>query len=124
MAAAGGYLVCREDRDLPGPMAAVPGQRIHWDGRFSIEFTGPAGSGLRLAPLGRDGWTEVAARAAQTVPAAAGPSLPALFDENGAVRVPHLNYRAGVGRPAAVEFARLRFQPPITISGTGFYLLN
>ncbi len=126
MADAGGYLVCREDRGLPGPMAAVPGQRIHWDGRFAIEFSGSAesGSGLRLVPLGRDGWKEVAARAAQTVPAAAGPSLPALFDRDGALRVPHLNYRAGTGRPAAVEFARLRFQPPITISGTGFYLLN
>lgn len=128
MGAAGGYLVCREDRDLPGPMAAVPGQRILWDSRFAIDFTGRAdpGAGLRLAPLGRDGWTEIAARnpGAPMVPAAAGPSLPALFDGHGPVRVPHLNYRAAAGRPVGLEFASLRFAPPNTLSGTGFYLLN
>ena len=128
MGTAGGYLVCREDRNLPGPMAAVPGQHILWDGRFAIEFTAPAdpGAGLRLGPLGRDGWTEIAARnpGPPTVPAAAGPSLPALFDGDGPIRVPHLSYRAGAGRPGAVEFASLRFAPPNTLSGTGFYLLN
>ncbi len=128
MGTAGGYLVCREDRNLPGPMAAVPGQPILWDGRFAIEFSGPAdpGAGLRLGPLGRDGWTEVAARnpGPPRVPAAAGPSLPALFDGDGPIRVPHLNYGAGVGRPGGVEFASLRFAPSNTLSGTGFYLLN
>ena len=128
MGTAGGYLICREDRNLPGPMAAVSGQRILWDGRFAIEFSGSAdpGAGLRLGPLGRGGWTEIAARnpGAPTVPAAAGPSLPALFDGDGPIRVPHLSYRAGAGRPGALEFASLRFAPPNTLAGTGFYLLN
>jgi tRNA(Ile)-lysidine synthase len=128
MGAPGGILVCREDRDLPAPMAAVPGRRVLWDGRFDIEFSRPAdpGAGLRLAPLGRDGWAEIAALnpGARRVPAAAGLSLPALFDGDGPVRVPHLNYRAGDGRRPAADFAGLDFHPPITISGTGFYLLN
>ena len=128
MGARGGILVCREDRHLPAPMAADPGLRILWDGRFAIEFPKLADTraGLHLAPLGRDGWVEIAAlnRGAQMVPAAAGPSLPALFDGVGPVRVPHLNYWAGDGRRPAQDFAGCRFQPPITISGTGFYLLN
>ena len=63
MAAPGGYLVCREDRNLPAPMAAEPGRRVLWDGRFDIEFLRSAdpGAGLRLAPLGRHGWAQIAA---------------------------------------------------------------
>ena len=64
------------------------------------------------------------AAGAPMVPAVVGPSLPALFDGDNPVRVPHMNYRAGAGRPLASEFSSLRFAPPITISGTGFYLLN
>ena len=106
----------------------MPGRRVLWDGRFDIEFSRPAdpGAGLRLAPLGRHGWAEIAALNPGTrrVPAAAGLSLPALFDGDGPVRVPHLNYRAGDGRRPAADFASLGFHPPITISGTCFYLLN
>ncbi len=131
-----GVLVCREGRGAPEPLAAVPGTRVVWDGRFVIDFaaTGeggsdsalPPGHSARLTRLGRDGWAEVVAERPDLrtgpVPAAVRPSLPALRDEWGVSTVPHLYYnRPGERRPG-VEFGRVVFCPPNSISGIGFCL--
>jgi tRNA(Ile)-lysidine synthase len=143
-------LVCREMRGMPEPIAAVPGTRVVWDGRFVIRFaaTGkgaprprhpahltrlghPAhltrlGHPAHLTRLGRDGWAEVAADRpdlkAGPVPAAARLALPALRDEWGVFTVPHLYYTRTGGPGPGVGFGHIAFCPPNSISGVGFRL--
>lgn len=96
----GRLLVVREAA-AARPVRVEPGQRLHWDGRFDIRLrrprTGARGRGLSLGPLGSAGWTALAGLAAPAgrdrVPAAAGPSIPALFDHRGPLEVPLLGYR-------------------------------
>jgi tRNA(Ile)-lysidine synthase len=122
------FLVCRERRGSPLPLAAVAGTRFLWDRRFAIEFTatnGKATSGAaRLTSLGDDGWAAVAADRPDIkscpLPMAVRPSLPALRDGQGIFAVPHLLYKRDGDDGPGVAFARLKFMPPNTISGAGF----
>ncbi len=122
------FLVCREQRRSPPPLAAVAGTRILWDNRFTIEFTVTKGKGIsgdaRLTNLGDDGWVAVAADRPDIkscpLPMAVRPSLPALRDGRGVFAVPHLLYERDSDDDPGVAFARLRFMPPNSISGAGF----
>lgn len=135
------YLICREARGLPDPMSVHSGQRLAWDGRFLIRFTGLEGeadTGFRLEGLGSGGWSEIVRirpdLKAGPVPGPARDSLPALFDEKGVVAVPHLgfdrrqdidvkdNSDPGTGRKTGLELAEIRFCPPQALSSAGFFL--
>ncbi len=124
------FLVCRERRGPPLPLAAVTGTRILWDRRFTVEFAATNGKGIsgaaRLTNLGDDGWVAVAADRPDLkscpLPMAVRPSLPALRDGRGVFAVPHLLYKRDSGDDPGVAFARLRFMPPNTISGAGFFI--
>lgn len=126
----GKFLVCREDRGLPAPVAVHPGDRLTWDRRFAIHFGGEGGGGFRLGNLGRRGWAEIAGNRADfrhaPVPGPVRASLPALFDPVGVYSVPHLGFRresdAGSGPARGPEFTNIRFCPPNSFSGTGFFL--
>ncbi len=125
----GGILVCREGRNVPGGMAAVPGQRVVWDGRFAIEFvkvSGTANGLAHLVRLGRGGWTDVIRDTPDLrrcrMPAPARFALPALRDDYGVFSVPHLYYRRKEPAAPGVGIGKVVFRPANTLSGAGFFL--
>ncbi len=137
----GKFLICREARGLPDSMSVHPGQRLAWDGRFLIRFGGfesGAEADLRLASLGSRGWSEIVRihpdLRAGPVPGPARDSLPALFDEDGVLAVPHLGFDrrqdiddkdtsdSGMGPKSGLELAEIRFCPPQALSSVGFFL--
>ncbi len=90
-------LICREPAAAGEVLELRPGGRGLWDRRFAVGLA-PGGrkAGLAVRRLGRAGWAEIAARRAavrgHAVPAAVRPSLPSLWDIDGVVSVPHLDY--------------------------------
>lgn len=110
----GRILICREAAAADVALVLRPGLRTRWDGRFAI--TVPARTALRpsliLRRLGEDGWREVKAALPAPghgdIPAAARAALPALWEADRLLAVPHLGFaragRAELGR-VVVEFA-------------------
>lgn len=95
-------VVCREARAASEIRTIEPGQSALWDRRFAVSLDPSAGAGPFLVRrLGTDGLAQARAmaRAAGTplntdgVPAPARPALPALFDLDGPLAAPHLNFR-------------------------------
>ena len=133
----GAVLVSREAGAVAGRVPIVPGEETIWDRRFrvSIGRQWPKGQnkgqdggrdGLALAALGRDGWTAVAAVApevrAPAVPAPARPTLPAIWDRDGIVAVPHLGYgRRSAGAGSLV--VRTGFAPAHALAGAEFLVV-
>lgn len=118
----GGVLVCREPAAMAPPIAAVPGGRVHWDGRFVLSLPQHEPSlGFTLGALGSD--ARSIARAAAKLPPAARPTLPALRDAIGLAAVPHLGYRRdglAAGAAAALAGAILFFRPTRPLARAGF----
>jgi tRNA(Ile)-lysidine synthase len=121
-------VVCREERGLPEEKLLEPASVFDWDGRFEVRVGDAAASrlaGLRLGPLGSDGWCEAVRRdpdlRKRGVPRAAALTLPALRDGSGLVAVPALNLRLegaqGAGLPVLTTF-----RPRRSLSGTGYFL--
>ena len=126
-------LVCREARHLPHPLILAAGQHVVWDRRFLVTVAGSAEPGrpLRLDYLGRTGWAEVVAEAPglrRSVPPAVRPALPAIWDDHGVLRVPHLAYTAKNDRngmaviPQTAIMCRVVLAPALSLSGNGFRL--
>ena len=114
-------LICREAGAIEHVIEPRAGVWHAWDGRFVVRVTGEV-AGLRVRALGEDGWRqrarlpEPAGRA--DLPAAVGPSLPALW------RGDRLVARGGArldrplpGRPAALE---ARYRPRQPLAGAPF----
>jgi tRNA(Ile)-lysidine synthase len=121
----GRLLVVREAAAVP-TVKVAPGERLHWYGRFEIRLgrsrSGAPGRGLAVGPLGVAGWTALAGRAAGAcrtpVPAAAGPSIPALFDQRGPLEVPLLGYRRS---PRGLKLLHCcRFSPQNALTSARF----
>ena len=110
----GRALVCREPAAMASPVAAAPGGRTRWDGRFVLDLPASA-SALSLGGLGgaAGDWDAAA------IPAPARGALPALSDERGIVTVPHLRY-VRPGADGAVSGLVLRFRPPRALAPQGF----
>ena len=118
----GRILVCREPRAASEARAIEPGESVLWDRRFLVflERSDEAGPFV-VRRLGTDGLAQARAmaRAAGTplntdgVPPPARPALPALFDLDGPLAAPHLEYRRTGHRneTAAAGFAA-SFRPP------------
>ncbi len=122
-----GWLVCREGRAPPPPVAAVPGSRLVWDRRFVIDLEAAPGSGAaHLLRLGSDGWAEIVAERPDLrqnpIPTPVRPSLPALGDRRGILAVPHLGYKRSSGGDSGVRIKNLVFSPPNAAAGAGFHL--
>ncbi|NQU58162.1 MAG: tRNA lysidine(34) synthetase TilS [Rhodospirillales bacterium] len=127
----GHFLICREGRALPAPMAVNGSVEVNWDNRFRVRLRGPKSALLQdisLQPLGAGGWAELVGAAPEVrtvkMPAPVRMTLPSLVDGAGVLAVPHLNYlRSGVDKDAP-GFALAAFHPRQTLSGTGFLVAH
>ncbi len=121
------FLICRESRFLPAPIAVRPALECYWDGRFHIRLDEQeivSNQTVSLQPLGKNDWSELVADDPEicrlNVPMPVRTSLPALLDEAGVIAVPHLNYcRGGMEKPSP-GFEKAIFHPKQTLSGAGF----
>ena len=109
-------VVCREPAAAPEVLPLKPGDSALWDRRFVVSLGRSAAPGRFLVRrLGTDGLAQAraSARAAgaplrtDCVPPPARPALPALFDLDGPLAAPHLQYRRTSHRneAAAAAFA-------------------
>jgi tRNA(Ile)-lysidine synthase len=105
----GRLLVCREAAACAPPLALAPGVRARWDGRYALELRPDAPPGLRVGTAGR-GWPGA-------LPGAVKETLPALFDLEGAVEVPHLGYRRAGSETLLKTFV---WRPEIGLTRAGF----
>jgi tRNA(Ile)-lysidine synthase len=117
----GKLLVCREAGAIDHVIEPQAGVWHEWDGRFVVRVTGEV-AGMQVRALGNDGWRQ-RARLPQPamspeVPAAVGPSLPALWrgDRLLAVAEPGSIVCCSTG-PATIE---ARYRPPQPLAGAPF----
>jgi tRNA(Ile)-lysidine synthase len=121
-----GRLLLVREAAAAQPVTVTPGQRLVWDGRFEVRLrrprSGRAGRGLSVGPLGSAGWAALAGRARaacrDALPAAAGPSLPALFDHRGVREVPLIGYRRSPRGLNLLHYCR--FSPQNTLTSARF----
>lgn len=121
----GALLIVREDRlareVLPLSPAAAS-QTLRWDNRFRLVLR-VLRPELRLARLG-EGWAEIAARAPalreSPIPAPARPGLPAVWDLDGVVSVPHLCYGRQAEQAVSVRVVSVSFEPSRPVAGPRF----
>lgn len=85
----GALLVCREAKAVAAPVAAPPGTRVHWDGRFSLHLSPDDPPNLSVGALGM----VKVNNSARLLPAAARIGIAALRDDRGIIAVPALGYR-------------------------------
>jgi tRNA(Ile)-lysidine synthase len=105
----GRLLVCREAAAAAPLRPLVAGEATRWDGRFLVRLAPDAPAGLSIGAAGPGG--------PGALPAAAKASLPALFDLEGRVAVPHLGTcRAG----SETWLAALVWKPNRALTLAGF----
>jgi tRNA(Ile)-lysidine synthase len=120
----GGWLLVREEEQaVESVMLTAGAQTVRWDNRFRLELIAPV-EGLRIARLGADGWAaivrDVPRLRAVPVPALARLSLPAVWDLDGIVAVPHLLYGRSAAHPASVIVVSVSFEPGQHVAGSQF----
>ena len=112
----GRIVVCREPRAASEVRTIEPGKSALWDRRFVVSLGRSAGAGPFLVRrLGKDGLAQARAMAraagmplgTDRIPPPVRPALPALFDLDGPLAAPHLQYRRTSHRneAAAAAFA-------------------
>ena len=98
----GRVLVCREPAAASQTLSLEPGESALWDRRFVVALARSAGPGrFTVRRLGTDGLARARAQARAAgaplgtarIPPPARPALPALFDLDGPLAAPHLQYR-------------------------------
>jgi tRNA(Ile)-lysidine synthase len=109
-----GLLVCREAEAVAAPITVLPGRTVRWDGRFLLTLPADAPAGMSVGALGA-----AALGAKDALPAVVRATLPALYDDQGLVAVPHLDWRrekvnVALGRPEMVVF-----RPPNSLTRAG-----
>jgi tRNA(Ile)-lysidine synthase len=118
-----GVLVCREPGAVSDETALQAGESMVWDRRFRIRAAIGAGHHTvrRLGREGRSAVTKAHRRhGGHPVPAAVLPSLPAIFDLDGVVAVPHLNFVRRNGGEPALKGLNVEFRPAHSLSPAGF----
>lgn len=108
----------REHRNISDVEPVIPGKSVFWDRRFHIRFAQIPSTGgvpLELRVLGEHGWQTIAADAQSPenhrIPGPVRYALPAIWQDNEVVEVPHLGYRAKQIVDIIVESAQFRRQP-------------
>ncbi len=123
----GALLICREPAAARGETALSSDAPAYWDGRFVVRAASSGSARKRrlaVRRLGRAGWAETAAALpnlrATAIPGAVRPSLPAVFDLDGVVAVPHLFYvRSDLGANGTLAFS-VEFRPAQPLGPAAF----
>lgn len=123
----GGVLICREADVAKEEQRLVDAVPARWDRRFVVGLAGRGAQtrcAFTVARLGRAGWAEVAATGpvpgATLIPGEARAALPAFFDLDGVVAVPHLRFiRAELGRNDKLTFNAV-FKPAQPLGPAAF----
>lgn len=114
----------RETRGLPAPEPVTALIRRGWDSRFDLRISG-ARKMFTLAPLGEEGWLEIARHAPALrdylIPSPVRAVLPALSDADGVARVPLLGY-VRPGTEAWLMAAEAVFRPRRPLASPGFFV--
>lgn len=130
---AGDLFVCREPSAVSETIGLAAGAEAIWDRRFRVrlaEYGKAEADQIRAVPaftvakLGAAGWRAIKNQlpdgGGQGLPVPVRYALPALFDLDGVVEVPHLDYRRNVPvafGPGGLEAA---FQPANPVAGARF----
>lgn len=120
----GTILFVREAGTIRETVPAVAGGKTLWDGRFRISFA-PAAKGpdaLHLRALGASGWRTVRGtfERALPMPDEACRALPAVYDGEGVLEVPHLSWRRETRAIEKPIVASMAFAPSKALAATEF----
>ncbi len=117
-------LFVREAGAIRDTTPVIPNGDTLWDGRFRVVFSGGAAGRDRthLRALGDAGWRDVRGRLDRpsAMPDRARRALPAVYDEEGVVEVPHLGYRRNPESGGEPVIARLAFAPARPLAASEF----
>lgn len=105
----GTILVCREMRDVAGPVPVEAAGETVWDGRFAIRATGAA-AGLQVGAAGKSNPEPVRA-VLSALPAPVRPTVPALLRDGEAVALPLLGWRGASAPPDGAVTLCFRASP-------------
>jgi tRNA(Ile)-lysidine synthase len=115
----GRVLVMRESARAAPPLRLEPGSSGWWDRRYHAALPANAPTPLTLCCLGASGVAALGRHAVaddNPLPRLVYPGLPALWDGEGLVAVPHLGYR----RRLTGTLPELVFSPQQPLCGAGF----
>jgi tRNA(Ile)-lysidine synthase len=112
-------LVLRELAGAAGPVLLTPGTRILWDRRFSVALPATATGAVAIGYLGSSGVVALNHHRPEPhrrgLPRLIYPILPAAWDKEGVLAVPHLGYQRE--RDAALPEFSFRPDNPLTRAG-------
>ncbi|MBT4888523.1 MAG: tRNA lysidine(34) synthetase TilS [Rhodospirillales bacterium] len=118
-----GYLICRENRNLPGEVVINAGDAVYWDQRFRLKAS-VGGQSCVLAPLGENGWQGIAKQnpelKSSKVPVVARYSLPALHSNGVVTQVPHLDFDISKHYGSLLNLNEVAFSPREPVLGASF----
>jgi tRNA(Ile)-lysidine synthase len=113
----GRILVLRELDRGAEPAVLAPGARLLWDRRFAVGLSAAAPAEVSVGYLGGAGAAELGRRLRWTsLPPLVRPVLPAAWDREGLLWVPHLGYR----RDAAAAVPQIEFHPSQPLTNADF----
>ncbi len=122
-------LFCREPSAARERIALSERRPVQWDGRFLVPSSRALGlpsGAVTVARLGAAGWRAVKAAGPTPgqppVPAPVRPSLPALYDRDGILAVPHLGYSRRGG--TAMTAVTIRFAPRNPLAPASFAVVT
>ncbi len=111
--------VCREVARIAPALPLVNGAEGVWDNRFRVSVTKSLGEGAELGALTGHGWAQIVAADSRlkntSMPYAARLGLPALWQRNCVVAVPHLGF-VNQENEAVTQGLRLRWSPPQAVA--------
>jgi tRNA(Ile)-lysidine synthase len=106
--------ICRDQRAIT-VKTVTAGFSLNWDGLFDVEIAGPSGGEGKLGALGENGWHEIVNRKPELkvnlIPYPVRITLPALFDMQGVVHVPGLDYQRQGEKSSSLKISKLFFKP-------------
>jgi tRNA(Ile)-lysidine synthase len=120
----GRMLVVRETAAAAAPVRVAPGTLLSWDRRFAAALPPTANRPVTLGYLGAEGTAELGRRAPRArdvgLPRLLHSILPAFWDEEGLLAVPHLTYR----RQLADALPLVAFRPVIPLTHARFTVVS
>ena len=125
------FLVRREHRTVRQVISAESGLSVVWDGRFAIKFApgfSTSDAGYRLAALGENGWRHIVSvsdreklSGPRKIPGPVRYALPAIWQGEKVVEVPHLRYKSD--QVIETYIKKAEFRPQSLLMGYPFWVV-